>query len=418
MSRNAGGIDFGTSNSSVGYMDEGSPRLIAFGEDGTSVPSAIFYASESADISFGKRAIAQYTEDVEGRLLRSLKSVLGSSLMGEKTTIRNKRVPFNQIIQDFFGFLKSNLSAHAESTIDQVVVGRPVHFVDDDNNNDQLAEQQLRDIAYNAGFRHVEFQFEPIAAALNYESALTREELVLIVDIGGGTADFTIIRLSPDRHNHADRSIDILATMGIHIGGTDFDRLLSLQSVMPHMGLGSAVKNSTRLLPQSLYFELATWHRIPLLYNSAILNTAKQMKLDAVEKGKVQRLIDIIEGHHGHAVARAVEQAKIELSQQRSSSFVLKMLDDPASMFIERSDFEASIEAAVGQLCTCIEQGLSIAQIRANKITSVFYTGGSSSVPCLQSRIRDLFPSAAQVQGDTFGSVGLGLTLDAARKFA
>lgn len=418
MSRNSGGIDFGTSNSSVGLMSDGVPTLVSFGEDGTSVPSAIFYADEPQEVSFGKHAVAQYTENVEGRLLRSLKSVLGSSLMGEKTTIRNKRVPFSNIIQDFFGYLKTHLSARSDSSIDHVVVGRPVHFVDDDIKNDQLAEQQLREIAHNAGFKQVEFQFEPIAAALNYESLLTKEELVLIVDIGGGTADFTIIRLSPNRHSYTDRSADILATMGVHIGGTDFDRLLSLQSVMPLLGLGSAVKKTTRLLPQSLYFELATWHRIPLLYNSAILNTARQMQLDAVEKDKVQRLIDTIEGRYGHAVARAVEQSKIDLSEQTTSLFELLMFSEPLSTRIARSDFEASIDAAVGQLSICIAQGLSDAQIESGKITSVFYTGGSSSVPCLQSRIRDLFPAATQVQGDTFGSVGLGLTLDAARKFA
>ena len=418
MSKNAGGIDFGTSNSSVGFISDGLPTLVSFGEDGTSVPSAIFYADEAQEVSFGKRAVVQYTENVEGRLLRSLKSVLGSSLMGEKTTIRKKRVPFSDIIQDFFGYLKSNLSGTGDTSIDQVVVGRPVHFVDDDNKSDQLAEQQLYEIAHNAGFRHVEFQFEPIAAALNYESSLASEELVLIVDIGGGTADFTIIRLSPDRHSSSDRSIDILATMGVHIGGTDFDRLLSLQSVMPLMGLGSAVKDSTRLLPQSLYFELATWHRIPLLYNSAVLNSAKQMQLDAVEKGKVQRLINTIEGRCGHAVARLVEQSKIELSEHTVSALTLPIIKESASTLIKRKDFEVSIDTAVGQLSLCIAQGLSDAQIGSDKITSVFYTGGSSSVPCVQNRFRQLFPEAKQVQGDAFGSVGLGLTLDAARKFA
>lgn len=417
MSSNAGGIDFGTSNSSVGYVHEGAPRLVSFGNEGTSIPSAIFYASESPEVSFGKRAVSLYTDDVEGRLLRSLKSVLGSSLMGEKTTIRNKRVPFADIIQDFFGFLKSNLSRPDDISIDQVVIGRPVHFVDDNSENDQLAEQQLREIAHNAGFRHVEFQFEPIAAALNYESRMTTEERVLIVDVGGGTADFSIIDLSPEKHEAADRSSDILATMGIHIGGTDFDRLLSLQSVMPLLGMGSAVKGSTRLLPQSLYFDLATWHRIPLMYNAAALNTAKQMQLDTIDKTKVQLLIDTISGRYGHELARTVEQSKIELSKTDTSTFTLAMLGDFTSHLIKRSDFENAIESAVEQLSHCMKQGLSDAQIKPDDLTSVFYTGGSSSVPYLQNQIRELFPQARQVQGDTFGSVGLGLTLDAARKF-
>ena len=181
--------------------------MLAFGEDGISVPTAIFYASETSDISFGKQAVAQYTEAVEGRLLRSLKSILGSSLMGEKTSIRNRRVAFSDIIQDFFGYLRTTLSDQGQPDMTKVVLGRPVHFVDDNPELDRLAEQQLRDIAEKAGFKHVEFQFEPVAAALAYERHLQDEQLALVVDIGGGTADFSIIRLSPDRHRQIDGAV-------------------------------------------------------------------------------------------------------------------------------------------------------------------------------------------------------------------
>jgi len=418
MSANIGGIDFGTSNSSVGCFRNGRPELIRFGDDGVSVPSAIFYSTESDDTAYGKQAVSQYRLGVEGRLLRSLKSLLGSSLMTEQTTIRNKRVPFTDIIQDFFQYLQLTLTHNASNVVDSVVVGRPVHFVDDDETRDSLAEDQLRTIALQAGFSQVEFQFEPIAAALNYESTLKAEELALVVDIGGGTADFTIIRLSPNRHQHSERSADILSTVGVHIGGTDFDRLLSLQSVMPLLGMGSGVRNSDRLLPGSVYFDLATWHRIPLLYNTSTLTLIKQMQLDAVAPDKVSRLYDVVAGHHGHELAGVVEEAKITLSSDVQALFELPLVSSDLSGQIARASFEEAIAKSVNQLLTCVNDGLVSAGIEARDITSVFYTGGSSSVPLLKTRIGQVFPTATQVQGDTFGSVGLGLTIDAARKFA
>ena len=419
MSANIGGIDFGTSNSSVGCYKNGAAELIRFGDDGVSVPSAIFYSTETNDTTYGKQAVNQYRLGVEGRLLRSLKSVLGSSLMTEKTTIRNKRVPFTDIIQDFFQYLQGTLTNNASNVVDSVVVGRPVHFVDEDETRDAQAEEQLRNIALRAGFSQVEFQFEPIAAALNYESTLKAEELALVVDIGGGTADFTIIRLSPKRHRKPDRSADILSTVGIHIGGTDFDRLLSLQSVMPLLGMGSGVKNTDRLLPSSVYFDLATWHRIPLLYNTSTLGLIKQMQLDAQEGEKVSRLYSVVAGHHGHELASVVEQVKIDLSDNKQAFFELPVISNGGlTGKIARASFEEAIAKSVGKLLLCVNDGLTRAGIKAADITSVFYTGGSSSVPLLQTSISQVFPTATQVQGDTFGSVGLGLTIDAARKFA
>lgn len=418
MSSICGGIDFGTSNSSVGYMRDDVATLIEFGEQGASVPSAIFYSSESPETAYGKHAVARYRSGTEGRLLRSLKSVLGSSLMNEKTTIRNKRVPFTEIIQDFFLFLHATLESTAGNAATSVVVGRPVHFVDDDEQRDRAAEQQLREIAEAVGFAHVEFQFEPIAAALNYEASLSDEQLALVVDIGGGTADFTLIRLSPDLHQRSDRSQDILATTGVHIGGTDFDRLLSLQSLMPLLGMGSGVKGTNRELPKSVYFDLATWHRIPLLYNNATLLHIREMLLDAAEPKKVERLLDVVSGHHGHELAAAMEQVKISLSEHASARFSLAEISADLSGQVDRLSFESAIQGAMHRLLECVTLSLTDAGVASKAITSVFYTGGSSSIPLLQRSVAEIFPEARHVLGDRFGSVGLGLTIDAGRRFA
>lgn len=419
LSSHVAGIDFGTSNSSVGHWRDGLASLVDFNGDGSSVPSAIFYSTESDDVSFGKQAVANYTLGTEGRLLRALKSVLGSSLINEKTLIRNQRMAFADIIGDFFGYLRRTLEQVDDGLVDSVVVGRPVHFVDADAGRDAEAERQLHDIAAAAGFSNIEFQYEPIAAALDYERQLNQEQLVLIVDIGGGTADFSVIRLSPDRRDDADRSADILATAGVHIGGTDLDQLLSLHNVMPHLGLGSLVKNTERELPRSVFHDLATWHKIPLLYNNVNENRIRQMVLDTDQPHKLAKLLSIVEERAGHSLARAVEQVKIELSSRQNAQLEMKLegtelLSEPVS----RDEFELAICTAIESLQQCVEKGLADAQVKRSSVCSVFYTGGSSSVPCLRAAFETLLPTASHVSGDVFGSVATGLTIDAARRFA
>lgn len=419
MVSDVAGIDFGTSNSSIGHVANGEARLIDIGDEGQSVPSAIFYSHETPDTAFGRAAIAEYTKGVDGRLLRSLKSVLGTSLMNEKTVIRNRRVSFSSIIEDYFRFLKAHLDSQTPKAVNHVVLGRPVHFVDDDLARDTAAQTQLQAIAKEAGFDHVEFQLEPVAAALNYEVTLKHEELVMIVDIGGGTADFSVIRLSPERHSLADRTADVLGNMGVHIGGTDFDRLLSLQSVMPALGYKTGVRNSERLLPGSVYFDLATWHRIPLLYTASTARLVEQMHIDAEQKLKVSSLQRLIEQRLGHELARCVELAKIELSGSDSADLMLKDHDIPLiECVVTRDDIDRAIDPAMEQLSQCVREGLQQAGVQATDIASVFYTGGSSSVPCLQLMFEALLPDSRHTRGDVFGSVGLGLTIDASRRFA
>jgi hypothetical chaperone protein len=415
----AAGIDFGTSNSSVGFCCNGQSGLVDFQGDGHSIPSAIFYSLESDQVAFGKQAVVEYTAETEGRLLRALKSVLGSSLIQEKTLIRNQRIAFTDIICDFFRFLHDSLSHLDDQLAERIVLGRPVQFVDGDSDKDKQAQNQLEKIALQAGFSHVEFQYEPIAAALDYESRLSREQLALIVDIGGGTADFSIIRLSPDRHRVADRSKDILAAMGIHIGGTDLDQLLSMGSVMPHLGLGSLVKNTQRAQPRSVYHDLATWHRIPLLYNHECERRVQTMLVEATEPRKLAALASIIKRRDGHKLAREVEMLKIKLSDHEQARLHLRIANgDELSIVSTRDEFDLAISNALTAMLECVNAGLDAAGVSSAGISSVFYTGGTSSVPLIRNAFESQFPQAAHVSGDAFGSVAKGLTIDAVRRYA
>ncbi|HYE48801.1 MAG TPA: Hsp70 family protein, partial [Azospirillaceae bacterium] len=206
------GLDFGTSNSTIGIA-AGNRLDLAPLEDGQpTLPSAIFFDFEQATAPrFGRAAMAAYVSGTEGRLMRSLKSVLGTGLIDEDTLLLTRRIGFREVIALVVRHLKAKAEAAAGRPIDAVVHGRPVHFVDGNPAADARAQAALEEIARGCGFRHVSFQYEPIAAALHYESQIAAEEVALIADIGGGTSDFSIVRLSPERARRAERADDILA---------------------------------------------------------------------------------------------------------------------------------------------------------------------------------------------------------------
>ena len=244
---NACGVDFGTSNSTVGWIRPGQPVMLGLEEGKTTLPSVVFFNAEDEEVSFGRAALAAYLAGYEGRLMRSLKSLLGTSLIDGQTEVGGRALPFRLLLAQFIGELKRRAELAAGREFTSAVFGRPVHFIDDSAKADRLAEDTLADVARACGFKDIAFQFEPIAAAFDYESQISREELVLIADIGGGTSDFSLVRLAPQRARKAERRDDILANAGVHIGGTDFDKYLSLSSVMPLLGYGSRLNNNSEV---------------------------------------------------------------------------------------------------------------------------------------------------------------------------
>lgn len=412
-----GGIDFGTSNSTVGVIENGRPRLVALEGESVTLPSAIFFNFEDDNTALGRQAIGEYTDGAEGRLMRALKSVLGSSLVHEKTRIKARQIAFTDIIGMFVGHLKDKLEGHVGEPVENVVLGRPVQFVDEDPKADAEAQAELEKAARAQGFQHIDFQFEPIAAALDYERTVTGEELALIVDMGGGTSDFSIVRVSPERATAPDRKADILANRGIHIGGTDFDRLLSIANVMPELGYLTPTRDGKRNLPAGYFIDLATWQRINLLYTPKAKLDLRQIRFEAQRPELVDRLIEVVEQRYGHALATKVEKAKIELTDADEATVDVSL---PAAKFaasMTRQGLEDTIRAEVGRVTATVADTLAEAQVQPSDITAVFLTGGSTAIPLARQSILSLVPEARIVQGDAFGSVGLGLALDAQRKF-
>ncbi|MFS8977388.1 Hsp70 family protein [Cupriavidus necator] len=417
MMSNACGLDFGTSNSTVGWSRPDRPAALLPLEDGkVTLPSVIFFHAEDPLVSYGRAALGDYLAGYEGRLMRSLKSLLGTSMMDDSTEVMGQAMPFRKLLAHFIRELKTRAEQAAGAEFSRAVLGRPVFFIDENPAADQLAEDTLAGIARDAGFGEIAFQYEPIAAAFDYEAGITREELVLVVDIGGGTSDFSLVRLSPERAGHSDRRDDILANGGVHIGGTDFDRALSLARAMPLLGLGSQLRNG-KAMPSSQYFDLASWHTINLVYTRKAWSLVMDNYRDAADTIKLDRLVRLIRERAGHWLAIQVEAAKIALSDAGSTEVDLHRLEQGLNLTITREEFDESIDKLVVKTEKTVQQLLTDAGVDGAAVDTIFFTGGSSSVPLLRQRLAALLPEARCVEGDRFGSIGSGLALDAVRKF-
>ena len=411
------GIDFGTSNSTAGWCRPGhKTALLPLEGDKLTLPSVIFFNAEEDDVSYGRAALADYLEGYEGRLMRSLKSLLGTSMMDEYTEVMGRAVPFRDLLAQFISELKQRAEESAGRDFTRAVLGRPVFFIDDDAKADQRAQDTLEDIARQAGLRDIAFQYEPIAAAFDYESQISREELVLVVDIGGGTSDFTLIRVGPERARRAERRDDILASGGVHIGGTDFDKSLSLASVMPMLGLGSLLKTG-RLMPSTPYFNLATWHTINQAYSRKSISEINDLHREASDKPKLERLQSLVRERAGHWLAMQVEEAKIALSGAPQTDIDIGRIAAGQRVTLQRTELDGAIDRLVQSVEQTVSRLLKDAGVAVSAVDTVFFTGGSSGVPLLRQRVQALVPLARCVEGDLFGSIGAGLALDAQRKF-
>ncbi len=238
--------------------------------------------------------------------------------------------------------------------------------MDDDAQADKKAENTLAEIAHAVGLKDIAFQYEPIAAAFDYESQIRREELVLVVDIGGGTSDFALVRLSPERARKAERRDDILASGGVHIGGTDFDKYLSLASVMPTLGLGSRLVSGLEV-PSAQYFNLATWHTINQVYSKKSWTQISDIRRGAVDKDKLDRLQNLVRERAGHWLAMQVEAAKIALSDAPEAVMDLGRIAPGETLTLHRPDFDGAISELVGTVSRTVTALLKDAGVNGGR---------------------------------------------------
>ena len=425
-------IDFGTSNSAVAIAGATGMHLVPLepehGDRGRTMPTAVFYLAEGPELQnlprlYGRAATRAYVEGTEGRLMRSMKSALGSALMDQRTDIgAGRTVAFGDVIASFLQHLRRAAQASAGHEISRVVIGRPVFFVDHDRVRDAMAESALADAARAVGFADVRFQYEPIAAAFHYEERAEREQVVLVADIGGGTSDFSLVRVGPGRRMRADRRDDILASHGVHVAGTDFDRQVELARILPELGYGTfgpaRAGRAPLQVPSSIYFDLATWHLINTVYRPQRITEVRALRADYADPVHHGRLMTVLRHRLGHALAGLAEDAKIAVSQGGAADVDLFEVEHGLLVEVNEGQVVAAIESELGKIVAAAHETVRLAGLRDDQVDALYFTGGSTGFRPLASRLASAFPLAQAVHGDRLASVATGLGLDARRQFS
>ena len=419
-------IDFGTSNSAIALPAEGDRVQLVPVEDGQpTMPTAVFYAleglapQEAPRRLYGRAAMAAYVEGQEGRLMRSMKSVLGTSLVDQGTEVGGGHaVQFLDVLAGYLNHLKGLAEARAGQPLRRAVLGRPVFFVDDDPQRDAQAQAALAEAARRVGFESVSFQYEPIAAALDFEAGVDREQLVLVADIGGGTSDFSLVRVGPQRRQRVDRGDDILASHGVHVAGTDFDRHVELAALLPLAGFRAlGPPPAEREVPSKVYFDLATWHLVNTVYTPARVMELRRMKSFYADPRLHARLMRIIDEHLGHALLAQAEAAKIAVAEGRPALARLDALEAGLQAPLGEAQTLAAIEADLARIVQAGVQTARLAGVAPAQVQAVYLTGGSTGLAPLAQRIAAPFGNARLVRGDRLASVAQGLGLHARRVF-
>lgn len=403
-------IDFGTSNTAAAVMRDGAPWVLPIDDGRDTLPTAVFLDFTRRDTLFGQAAIDALIDGREGRFMRALKSVLGTSLMHEKRQFLQERLTLTEIVARFLSALKAGAEAETGDRFDRVLSGRPVRFHSADAARNARAEDDLRACYHAAGFAEVTFLPEPEAAA---RAALPdggdRAGLGLVVDIGGGTSDFTVFEGS-------GADIRVLASHGVRIGGTDFDKAISLAHAMPLLGRGSLIRAelgaARNPAPAALFNDLASWEKIPFVYDPATLRDVARMQRLADEPEKLARLHDVLELHLGHDVAFAVEAAKIA-GQADRAQIDLGAVERGLAVDFYPLMLDAAIAPFATEITEAASETLRAAGCTPDDIAEVILVGGSSLLSTVSNSMAALLPAARLRRGKAFTAIVEGLAIAA-----
>nr|ELR5112353.1 molecular chaperone [Providencia stuartii] len=439
------GFDYGTSNCAVAIMDQGKPTLLPLEGHSTYIPStlcaptresvsehlfrhlniapsdvvgeqilrrSIAYNREEGielvpeDIVFGQAALDLYLKDPRDvYYVKSPKSFLGASGLHEVQISF-----FEDLVCAMMANIKHTAEQQLQHTITDTVIGRPINF---HGRGGELANQQAEAIlikaAKRAGFRHIEFQFEPVAAGLEYEAALAQDQTVLVVDIGGGTTDCSLIKMGPSYRGKTDRADSLLAHSGQRVGGNDLDIYLALKQLMDHFGMSSQMVSGIKM-PISQFWNPIAINNVEAQkdfyakQNFAALNRLRQ---DAQEPEKLLRLIEVYNETLGYSLVRRAEEAKIALSKDDNYLVRIALLNEILEVDISRAQMVDAIESPKSKMIELVKEAVSQGGVQPD---AIFMTGGSAQSPVLCQAIEQQLPNIPIVRGNDFGSVTAGLT--------
>ena len=420
------GIDFGTTNSSIACADcSDEVQLAKFPYLGglTDAYRSLLYLQREKEGGAnilkswtGPEAIEQYlAADVKGRLIQSLKSFLSSRSL-HSTEIFGRRHTLEELIGRILRDLRKNAEHQFGIKISSAVVGRPVHFVGAENQEDDTyAEGRLRSAFDSAGYECVEFEMEPIAAAHYYESMLDHDELILIGDFGGGTSDFSLVHVGPTVRRKDMASGSIVGNAGVGLAGDAFDAKIIRHLVSPALGAGSQLRSLGKILtvPNWVYIKLERWHHLSLLRAREVLGMLRGVRAQSLEPAKIEALIHFIKEDLGFHLHRAVQRVKSDLSNAPQATFKFSDGFVELAATVERASFEEWISEELGQIAHCVDSLLTSSGVQPKDVDMVFLTGGSSFVPAVRRIFETRFGKKRIQGGNEFTSVARGLALKA-----
>jgi len=426
------GLDFGTTNSAIAIVaGDGAPRLARFAADTAGAPetetfrSILFFESTEesggteAALSVGNDAIRRYlAAGGNGRLIQSLKSFLADRTF-QSTDIMGESYSIGDLIAPILIKLRQSAEAQFGPLPARIVVGRPVHFSDARTPADDAAARARLDQAIRrAGWDEVVFEYEPVAAAYEYARRITRDETVLIADFGGGTSDFSLLRLKAPRSGPAKprARFEILGADGVAIAGDAFDGRMIHHVVAPALGRGSKYRSpygATLPAPTWPYARLERWHHLSMLKTRATLFRLRELARESLEPAKIAGLIHVIDSDLGYYISREVERTKLALSSDESAEF--SFADPPTAIrrVIGRAELNDWIGHLLGEIAGCVDRLMRGAALDREQVDSVFLTGGSSFVPAVRAIFEGRFGADRIRMGNEFTSVARGLALRA-----
>jgi len=438
------GFDYGTANCSVATMQGEIPQLHPLEQDNLYIPSTLAAPTRDCvaehlfrhhnltpldslgeqrlrraiaanreedidlqpdDVVFGQAALDLYLLDPhESYYVKSPKSFLGS------VGLREAQLGF---FEDLVCAMMSNIKMQAESSTRQqifdAVIGRPVNFQGRGGEaSNQQAETILRRAAQRAGFRHIEFQFEPVAAGLEYEATLQQDKTVLVVDIGGGTTDCSLLKMGPSWKGKADRTSSLIAHTGQRVGGNDLDIHLTFKQLMGAFGFGSKTLSGLEM-PITQFWNPIAINDVSAqakFFSKQNFTELKRLHKEAAEPEKLARLLSVYRDTLGYSLVKKAEEVKIALSDSSVAKAQLNVASESLEFDVCFDQMVAAIESPTSKMVELVTEAVALGGVKPDVI---FMTGGSARSPILRNAVELALPGSPVVSGNYFGSVTAGL---------
>ena len=405
------GIDFGTTNSALSILDVEENKIVKTLNE-ASILFFIQPQNSSKVLSYvGQAAIDEYLDNrMSGRFMKSVKRVLPRVSFTD-TRVYSQKYTATDLVSLILQYLKSKADLFLGENITEIILGRPVFF-DEDPVKDALAQQRLEKAATKAGFTSIRFQMEPIAAAYAYERTLANNETVLVADIGGGTSDFTVMKLGPGKYKTGDRRADIIAQGGIYIGGDSFDSSFMSQALTPYFGKNELYESSPGKMlevPNVLFDNITSWEKMNFFNVHKLVQTIDKYYIYTRKSAKLMNLRVLIEHNLGYSLFKEIEQTKIALSGTDHSLFNFQKEKIDISKDVSINDYNEIIAGNINKVGSYIDAFLARHSIQAEDIDTVFITGGSAQVRALKELMLSKFGNDKLRSGDYLNSVSQGL---------